>query len=270
MLTRNKVLSHAILILLIVSAIPTGFQLASRNASAANPVLSNYGVVPLYGDSGASFLFWCTYTDADNDTPTYVRIVRYASYTTDYKDMIANDTGDTTYTDGKQYYYTWSYFPFIGTITMRFLTVSNSSPIVSKVQMTTQTVQAMMINNGVTPSDYTPGNHTFFTTYQSTWGYAPTYVKINLDGTLFDMIKNDSGTNWPSGEEYYYTSNLSAGMHYYSFHATESLGFCPDRTSGVFWIVIEDAASPEAHISFGIIALIALIGACMIMVWRSS
>jgi hypothetical protein len=205
------------------------------DARAVNPVLSNYGVLPVYGDVNPGFLFWVTYADADNDTPTYVRIVRYvgpAAY--DYKDMVANDSS-TNYTTGKQYSYQWWFMPFVGTTMFRFTTVSNASTVVFKTITATQTIPATLSKHGIAPEPDLVGNYSFYITYQSRWNYPPTYVRLWLDGTLHSMIKNNSSdTDYWTGVAYHYSTNLTTGLHNYSFHATESLGFCPDRTSDNF------------------------------------
>lgn len=277
MLTRNKILSHTLLILLLISVIPMGVQLASRNASAANPVLSNYGCTPLTFDMGQEpggyLYFWTTYTDADNDAPTTLNVNRFVNpvYTV-IKAMTANDSGDTNYADGKLYYCTLAYyeFPFLGTTQVRITTTSNSSPTVNKVAGVVNQIPIGEVfqNFGISPANQaTPDNYTFFAEYRSSWGYLPSYVKLCLDNVLYTMTKNDSGDVYPNdGINYTYSMNLTAGLHKYSFNCS-MIAFPSDRHVGDLYILISE---PEVHISFGVIALIAVLGASMVLVaWGS-
>ncbi len=96
----------------------------------APPGLANEGAAPGVGNISTSFLFFVRYTDIDNDAPAYVRLgfnnVTYA--------MVANNSGDTTYTDGKDYHYnlvvgvrgTFNY-----NFTARAATGNNASEVVS-------------------------------------------------------------------------------------------------------------------------------------------
>lgn len=66
------------------------------------PVISSPQVSPLSGTTANNFVYSCIYTDADNDTPSYMRV---------YIDGIAHDMSqvtpaDTNMTDGKSYQYT--------------------------------------------------------------------------------------------------------------------------------------------------------------------
>jgi hypothetical protein len=97
-----------------------GFNLTSGGAGTPNvqdiavtfaetaPTITGYGTTPTSGTHAAIFHFFATYSDSDNDAPTYfkLQIVSGANST-----MTANDTGDMTYTDGKSYYLNSTFCP---------------------------------------------------------------------------------------------------------------------------------------------------------------
>ncbi len=96
----------------------------------APPGLANEGAAPGVGNISTSFLFFVKYTDIDNDAPAYVRL-RFNNVT---YDMVANNSGDTTYTDGKDYHYNLvvgSRGTFSYNFTARAATGNNASEVVS-------------------------------------------------------------------------------------------------------------------------------------------
>jgi hypothetical protein len=223
-----------IVIILLISAIPLGLHIGSENVSAANPVLSNYGALPQSADAGASYLFWCTYSDADNDSPTTMQISRQY-LTSPVYNMIANNTGDTNYVDGKQYYYVWYYLPFIGSNQMRFLYASNGSTVAFKPFFVTQMIPPVVTWIGMSPPPYLPGNYSFYATYQSVWFYQPLYMDIWVDGVVHNMTKNNSGDTDPTdGIAYFFNTTLTTGLHNYSFHTAIYNFLDHDRTVGNF------------------------------------
>lgn len=74
----------------------------STTPGNAPPGLSNDGVTSVVGNITTSFTFFVRYTDVDNDAPLYVRL-RFNNVT---YDMVANNSADTIYSDGKDYHYT--------------------------------------------------------------------------------------------------------------------------------------------------------------------
>ena len=71
--------------------------------SNSPPTITVYGVTPSSGPRDTEFSYFATYTDSDNDAPTYMSIEHDAP--TQNHTMNENNTGDTTYTDGKAYYF---------------------------------------------------------------------------------------------------------------------------------------------------------------------
>ena len=69
-------------------------------ASNSPPTITLYGITPTSGPRSTSFTFFATYTDADNDAPSYMKV---ETVDIENRSMAQNDTGDTTYTDGKAY-----------------------------------------------------------------------------------------------------------------------------------------------------------------------
>ena len=74
----------------------------TENTSNHFPSLSNPSVMPSSGYTNTAFTYSVTYTDADNDTPAYVKV--YID-STPYN-MVEQNSSDTNTTDGKVYTYT--------------------------------------------------------------------------------------------------------------------------------------------------------------------
>lgn len=70
----------------------------------SNPTVTSFGGVPVDVLEGESIYFWLTYTDYDNQAPSYVYLHIDGSNIA----MTANNSGDLAYHDGKQYYLTKS------------------------------------------------------------------------------------------------------------------------------------------------------------------
>lgn len=142
-----------------------GFNLTGNGAGTVNvadisvtyaetaPTITVYGTTPATGTHATTFHFYATYTDADNDAPTYfkLQIVSGANTT-----MTANSTGDTTYTDGKAFYYNSTFCPgsysyffatsdgilAIKTSPSKTFTVTNTAPTVTNGASAPTTVDA--------------------------------------------------------------------------------------------------------------------------------
>lgn len=244
--------------LLIVSGLPIFLDETSTNVSAAAPTITNYGAAPTNGEAGCTEEFWLTYTDADNDPPTYVRVFLLGA-TSPVNNMIGNGSDDTDYTDGKTYYYHWYYFPYLGTAVIMKMTVkSGADPEVSKLVPITVRPRLRLTHLGVAPISDQPGNFTFFANYSSVFNYAPKYMQVRINGTDYDMTKNNSAdSTYIDGVNYSYSRNLTAGNTSFSFHANDITGFS-DITTGEYWVILE---TPGEDVSFAAIAFIALIAA---------
>jgi hypothetical protein len=215
-------------------------------ASATAPTITAYGISPANAPAGTWIVCWLTYTDADNDAPTYVRITRIAPITeqTGTQNMIANDTGDTTYSDGKQYYYNWYYFPFIGTGFIKFKVKSGADAEVTKTVVEFQQPLPTLTFSGVTPVDSIGRDYNFFTNYTNIWNQGPTAMDLLLwpngyGPDVYPMGKNTTGdVLWLYGVEYNVTIFLSPGYYLYSFQCDPFQTFLPNITSGTYWLYI--------------------------------
>jgi hypothetical protein len=154
--------------------------------------------------------------------------------------MLANNSGDTTYSDGKQYYYDWYYFPFVGTGFIKFMVKSGAEAEVSKTHIEYQEPAPTLTHSGVAPVGDLEDNYSFFTNYTDAFNGVPSYVQITIDGTVYPMGKNNSTQlTWTTGVDYNYTMTLGAGNHTYSFSALSRYGYSGPQTSGNYWLVIQ-------------------------------
>lgn len=244
--------------------------LSSDNASATNPTITKWGILPAYGVAGyaTTFHFFLTYTDADNDAPSagYPRACKATPAEQTYPTFTfaANDTGDTNYVDGKAYYYNWTYFPVVGVTLWRFEVASNSSAEVYKwpVPMNVQVVASGVFN--LYPDDNRPGEKTFALNYSSPWGLAPYNVRVLVDGVDHAMIQNDTDDlQYYDGKLFYFSVNLTAGLHNYTFFWTSISGY-PEQSSGPHWLLLQEASM---NISLGAIFIVGLIGIVILILW---
>jgi hypothetical protein len=149
--------------------------------------------------------------------------------------MLANDTGDTNYTDGKQYYYNYSFYPVVGVTIFQLQVKSGTDAVVSKIVTTNMVVKCTLTDELMFPPPGVPGLYEFYVNYTSAWGITPVYVNVSIDEVEHAMAKNDSGdTNYVDGCNYHFSTNLTSGVHNYSFHATENLAY-GDHTNGLFY-----------------------------------
>lgn len=270
---REKLVSISFVFLVIVSAIAI---FVPKTVSATAPTITVYGISPANAPVGTYIKCWLTYTDADNDAPTYVRCER--SYLPNINGlqppvntMVANNTGDTTYTDGKQYYFNWYYFPFVGVGFVFFMVKSGADTQVNKFVPEYQEPTPVLKNSGMTPKNNTPGNYTFFTNYSDVFNGIPNYVQIVIDGTTHSMNKNNSSqTTWITGVDYSYIENLDVGNHTYSFQALSTYGISGKQINGNYWIMIQNQTIPTdwnfVGIGIIIIGLISVIIGIVIFV----
>ena len=216
-------------------------------------------------DAGGSVTFWATYTSAVNEAPTYFRV----TYGTTFKNMYANNSGDTYYVDGKDYYYIWDMFPYNSdTILITFKTKSASSTEVT-AQIQVDVVPYPYAENECVSYNESAGNYTFSTTAFQIWDY-PVNVMLELNGTFYDMTGNDTNDNYFfNGESYYRTFDLNEGLHTYQFWYDDIDFYGGNVTYGTRWLLIQDESAPIDYNLVGIIILISTtIGALLIVVMR--
>nr|MDO8086380.1 hypothetical protein [Candidatus Sigynarchaeum springense] len=192
------------------------------------PTLSGGKVTPTIGDMATTFIFNVTYTDADNNHPTYVRIViNNATYS-----MTKVNSGDNNYTDGCVYRYTTNtlqnvsnsfYFvasdgrysardPAAGTIAGPEVWKSNLNP-------------AVLGSVYLAPKYVTEWDTYYFrVTYNDSDNIAPDYVRLVVfkDGSpygTFPMAKETpSDVNYMDGVNY--TVSLQFGIGNYTYYFT--------------------------------------------------
>lgn len=266
----RKSLSLVIVLLMVVSAFAMVISVAPK-VSATAPTITAYGISPVNAEIATWVQCWLTYTDADNDAPTYVRCERStlpitAGLQIPVNTMVANDSGDTTYSDGKQYYFNWYYFPFAGTGFIAFMVKSGADAQVNKFVVEYQEPAPKVKHSGVTPMENTERNYTFFTNFTDQMNGIPGYVRVVIDGISHNMGKNNSTqATYLTGVDYNYTTNLTVGNHTYSFHCTSQYNKSGEQSTGVFWLIIPDPTS--GTISFALMMLIAVLIAALVMVF---
>ena len=170
------------------------------------PTITLYGAGPTEINLGTSVTFWCTYSDYDNEAPTYV----YAHIgSTDYS-MSANDS-DTVYYDGKLYGLAKADIP-AGNITYYFkVKDANSIDVTTSPVALSVNTKPTLTLDGVTPTGGNPGTYTFFVTYTDADSNSPSYVKATIGGVDYTMTYNGSGGG------YHYDKAMTGGTTAYSF-----------------------------------------------------
>jgi len=183
------------------------------------PTLTSASLSPTSGGITTTFVYIITYTDADNDAPSYVRVYIDGSFYT----MSKQNSGDNTYTDGCVYIYsrtlssgTHNYYfstndGFATTTTSTYggPTVTNNAPVLS--------------SGSVTPSSGTTNTaFTYAVTYTDADNNAPSYVRVYIDGSFYTMSKQYSGDNtYTDGCVYISTQYLPLGTHNYYFSTND-------------------------------------------------
>lgn len=187
----------------------------------SDPSITQYGAIPSTVNLGDSISFFATYTDLDNEAPSYVRV---HIDSTDY-DMLQNETGDTTYFDSKTYYYSTT--SLTGGLHDYFFKVkdANSIEITTSSAQVTVNRAPVLTQDGVTPATGNNGDtFSFFVLYTDPDGNLPSYLKVHVDSTDYDLIENSSGdVDVTDGKAYYYSKGMSGGSHTYIFKTKDYL-----------------------------------------------
>jgi len=184
----------------------------------ADPVLSQDGCNGPK-NVGEAIDFWVTVTDADNEMPTYVRL----SIGVSNLDMIENSTGDTTTVDGKAWYLQKS--DLAGGVHDYFFKTkdANSGEIATSAKQVAVNRIPTLTDDGVTPAAGNNGDmFSFFVVFDDADLDLPTYMKVHIDSTDYDAVKNDSEDNTPP-IAYHYDKQMSGGDHTYYFKTADYL-----------------------------------------------
>lgn len=222
----------------------SGDNTITINATNRAPTLAGGSVAPVTGTGSTTFTYTVTYTDADNQPPTFVRVVVDSGKATEQTfDLTAADTTDTNYVDGAVYQYTttagdlevgthqYHFEASDGTDTARFPdpsgelngpTVTNTAPTLTNAQV-----------NPANP--ISSENYTFSVTYTDADGDLPAadYPKLyifdptgaQVTGSPFTMTETDAGDTDPTdGKEYQYTTTgFVPGLHTYYIVASDGI-----------------------------------------------
>ncbi len=89
------------------------------------------------------------------------------------------------------------------------------------------TVGGPVLSDGyVAPASGHPTDEfTYYVTYTNSRNYAPAYVRVDIDGELYDMVPSDTtDTDYTDGVVYEYTTTLDYGEHQFRFFAEDDRG----------------------------------------------
>ncbi len=184
--------------------------------------LSSEEVNPLVGSTTIDYNFSVSYVNVDNIAPSsifvYIDSTQYA--------MTQSVPSDTNYVDGASYHYVQSTMS-AGTHDYYFECTSGGKT--SRYPMTGEfsgpTVQAYeysALSEGIVSPDKGAMTilYEFTVIYQDTLNNTPSWVRVNINGTSYDMTKDTLDDNFEDGVEYtYINSTMSQGNHEYYFEA---------------------------------------------------
>jgi len=194
------------------------------------PTLSSGGVSPASGSSGTMFTYVVTYTDVDDNAPSYVYI-----NVDGLQHSMSKVSG--TYTGGAIYSYTTSnldvglheyYFETSdGQATARLPTSgSYNGP-----DVTPPNNPPSLSSGSVSPSSGNINTQiTYAVTYTDADGDAPSYIKVYIDGASYQMSEISGA--YTDGAIYRYTTTLGIGSHTYYFEASDGQATARLPTSG--------------------------------------
>ncbi|MEX2682072.1 MAG: hypothetical protein Q6373_010760 [Candidatus Sigynarchaeota archaeon] len=214
------------------SGIPYTMYITDTNIpDASPPTLTGGAVTPTIGDMTTSFVFNVTYTDPDNNHPTYVRvIINNVTYS-----MTKQNAGDNNYMDGCVYRYVTTlqnisysfrfvasdgHFsardPAVGTIAGPEVWKSNLNPAVLG--------SAYLAPKYVTEWD----TYYFRVTYTDPDNIAPDYVRLvvfkdgNPFGTYTMTKETPSDVNYMDGVNYTVSQQFGIGNYTYYFTTNDT------------------------------------------------
>ena len=185
------------------------------------PTITNYYVCPNNVTEGTEIVFFATYTDADNNAPLFFDLDIGGSNW----NMLENNSGDTTYTDGKEYYLTNTNLTN-GNYTCFYKTQDvNSDPVNSDTFVCVINALPILSGDTVLPSGGNAGDWFNFTvTFTDDDGNYANYIQVVIDSTPYDMIEVNAGDdNTADGKGYYYLKSMSGGTHPYYFKTADYL-----------------------------------------------
>lgn len=185
------------------------------------PVISDFGVLPTAVTVGTEVTFFATYTDDDNNPPLYFDLdINGLNW-----NMLENNSGDTTYTDGKAFYLTNTNLT-AGNYTCFFKTMDSGSAEVTSTSFTlTINTLPTLTGGGILPLSGNSGDtFQFSVIFTDANNHMPNYIQVNVDTVDFDMVALDGGdSNTVDGKSYYYDKPLAGGSHDFYFKTADYL-----------------------------------------------
>ena len=166
------------------------------------PTLKSPSMAPTSGNQDNAFLFTITYTDADSNPPTHVQL-----FIDGLPLEMQRNPGITNYAAGCIYHLqaylqngTHSYWFYASDGLFNATTLHFSTPLIGYVNNLPPTLSGTSLVP-LTGFNYTV--YTFSTTYADPDNNAPAYVRVNFNGTNYNLAKvNASDTDYIAGALY--------------------------------------------------------------------
>ncbi len=197
----------------------------------AKPVLSNGTVAPTRESGRSGFRYSVTYTDADGDAPTFVRVV--VIQPGGAENTLDMTGAGTSYTTGVIFTADVPANSNLAPGQYGFRFVANdgyedadalpgTGPLVN--------TPPQLLNPRVTPtSGKLSTEYVYEVTYADADGDAPRAftgtpggeVQVNIDGTWYAMTRVGTGTNYVAGVTYQLRRRLAEGSHTFQFRAQD-------------------------------------------------
>jgi WD40 repeat protein len=200
------------------------FLLLNRTIPNNPPSLSAGSVSPASGLNSTLFVYRVTYTDADDEAPSFIRAVVDG---TEYA-MTKQDGSDITYTDGVVYELRTTLL--VGAHKYRFEASDGKSPVAlpatgdydgPNVNSGPVNIAPTLARGRVSPEQGgTTTRFTFAVTYADEDGDAPAFVSLMLDGENRTMKKLNDGP-FVTGVEYRLETTLSTANHSFHFESSD-------------------------------------------------
>jgi S-layer protein (TIGR01567 family) len=182
------------------------------------PVLSSPLVTPNSGSPATEFVFTVTYTDADNNSASYVNaVIDGINYP-----MTATDPADTNTADGKGYRLSNSGMA-AGTHTYSFTASDGTTTATPTLEGTFSVNSDSSLSGTISSASGAPSTTFVFNTiFTDADNDAASSVTVTIDGIDYVMNEVDAAdVTTTDGKAYTYSmSGFSVGSHSYSFKAT--------------------------------------------------
>ena len=185
-----------------------------------DPTITLFGSSPQIVGEGQTVYFWATYTDYDNEAPTYFYLHMDASDIS----MTANNSGDTAYWDSKAYYLNKADLS-LGPHTYYYKTIDANSGIITTASANVYVNDTPSLSGDtVIPATGDSGQEfRFEVVFTDTDGDMPTYVKAVIASIEYACTEDDAGdTDTTDGKLYYKDKIMAGGDWEYFFKAKDT------------------------------------------------